>query len=105
MATDPYYKTCIRARLLKDHVCEADPMTHKLIDWEHVLIYASKQVNEIWAIIPICWLVHRGGKLNKEINLWIALNRATDDELRKYSKAVNYIRERDRLNNIYGNTK
>lgn len=102
LANRPEYKTCMRRHALKDHVCEADPLTGKLIDWEHAIIFGGKQLNEAWAIVPICYLVHRGGKLNKEINVWLALNRATDDELRAISKAVDYIRERARLNAIYG---
>lgn len=102
MANDPYYKVCARYHALHDHICSPDPLNGKLIEWEHALIYAGKQINEKWAIIPICYEVHRGRLLNKEINVWIALNRATDDELRQYSKAENYIHTRDRLNEKYG---
>lgn len=81
------------------------------ITWEHTLIYAGKQIDEVWAIIKLCEYHHDvgfeqgNGNLNKEINVWLALNRATDDELLKYSKAINYIRERERLNKIYGKGK
>ena len=92
----------MRRHALKDHVCEADPLTGKLIDWEHSIIYGGQQLNEAWAIVPICYWAHRGPGLKKEINVWLALNRATDDELRAISKAVDYIRERERLNAIYG---
>lgn len=103
MAADPYYKTCARSNLLHDHMCKPDPVTGKLIEWEHTLIFASKQVQKKFAIIPICWYVHRGPALVKEINVWIALNRATDEELREISKVVNYFRERERLNKKYAN--
>ena len=102
MANDPFYKKCCRKALLQDHQCEADPLNGKLLDWEHAIYFKGSKLNEKWAIIPICWLVHRGGKLNKEINVWIALNRATDDELRAISKAEDYIAKRERLNAIYG---
>jgi hypothetical protein len=60
-------------------------------------------VNEIWAIIPICWLVHRGGKLDKRINEWIALNRATDEDLAKYpKKEAEWRKGRELLNRRYG---
>ena len=78
------------------------------ITWEHTLIYAGKQIDEVWAIIHLCEYHHAvntyqdGGELNKEKNVWIALNRASDEELLKYSKATNYIKERERLNKIYG---
>lgn len=102
MAAKPEYKTCLRYTALKDHICEADPLNGKLIDWEHAIIFAGKQVNEVWAIIPICWYTHRGPGLKKEINIWLALNRASDEELIAISKATDYIRERERLNKIYG---
>ncbi len=78
------------------------------ITWEHTLIFAGKQIDEVWAIIKLCEFHHDvnfqqgNGDLNKEINVWIALNRATDTELLMYSKAINYLRERERLNTKYG---
>lgn len=75
---------------------------------EHALIYAGRQIDEAWAIPKLCAYHHAvdefqdGGDLQKEKNVWIALNRASDEELQKYSKVINYIRERERLNAIYG---
>lgn len=95
---NPYYKVCAR----KDSDCDGR------ITWEHAIIFAGRQVNEMWAIIPLCTYHHSvdlhqdGPGLNKEINVWIALNRATDDQLREVSKVIQYIRERNRLNSIYG---
>ena len=78
------------------------------ITWEHTLIYGGKQIDEVWAIIKLCEFHHAvdnfqdGGDLNKEINVWIALNRATDEELEKYSKAIDYKHMREILNKKYG---
>lgn len=78
------------------------------ITWEHALIYAGRQIDEVWAIIKLCEYhhavnTHQDGKgLDKEKNVWIALNRATDEELEQYSKAINYKLMRDRLNEKYG---
>lgn len=97
MGADPYYKVCAH----KDENCDGR------VTWEHTIIYASKQLNEKWAIIPICAYHHAvdrhqdGPGLDKQRNVWVALNRATDDELIAVSKVVNYMRERDRLNTIY----
>lgn len=102
LAQDPEYRICMRRALLGDHNCQADPLTGKLIEWEHVFIFASNQVQKKWCIIPICWLVHRGGQLNKEINEWIALNRATDAEIAEVSKAVDYKHKKKYLNQKYG---
>lgn len=96
--SDPDYKTCTR----KDHDCDGR------ITWEHAIIYAGKQLNEKWAIIPLCAYHHSvdfhqdGDGLNKEINVWIALNRATDFELSMISKVIPYLKERARLNAIHG---
>lgn len=78
------------------------------ITFEHSLIYAGRQIDEAWAIVKLCTYHHSvnehqdGDGLDKQKNIWIALNRATDEELEKYSKLINYKRERNRLNKIYG---
>lgn len=88
--------------LLLDENCDGR------ITREHALIYAGKQIDEAWAILKICAYHHSvdehqdGPGLNKEKNVWVALNRATDEELLKYSKAVNYIEMRNHLNKKYG---
>lgn len=99
--TDPYYKICARYKQ-HGHECGGK------ITFEHTVIFAGKQVQEKWAIIPLCEKAHAvngyqdGGDLDKEINVWIALNRASHEDLMKVSKAINYTREKARLNEIYG---
>jgi hypothetical protein len=97
----PFYKVCAKAHL-KDHTCSGK------ITLEHAVEFAGKRLNELWAIIPLCEYGHSvnthldGGDLNKEINLWIALSRASGGDLIAVSKAVNYTRELDRLTKKYG---
>lgn len=106
MALDPSMQVCMRKVLLNDHECKPDPLQpKKMYEWEHTLTFAGKRLNEPWAIISICWLTHRGGLLDKQKNIWIALNRATDQELLSISKAVDYFRMRRNLNSIYGDKK
>lgn len=76
---------------------------------EHAIIFAGKQLQEDWAILDICEF-HHGvcnyqdkGNLNKEKHIWLALNRATDQELLSISKAINYLELRERLNAKYKN--
>lgn len=102
MDADPLYHICLRNHILNDHECQPNPLNGQLIEWEHAIIFAGQQVNEKWAIIPICWYVHSGPKLNKEINVWLALNRATVEELKAVSKVVQYVNMRERLNKLYG---
>lgn len=101
MAADPYYQQCARNEALNDHVCEACPVTMRLIEWEHAMKHAGSKVNEIWAIVPICWWAHRGPGLVKEINQWLALNRATDADFDKYPHNT-WATERAYLNAKYG---
>lgn len=82
MAADPYYAKCARA----DSTCDGR------ITWEHAWIYAGKQINEPWAILPICEYHHAvnmyqdGGDLDKQINQRLSLARATDEDLAKYPR-------------------
>lgn len=102
----------IPVKLLKEiledkfyRVCCLTGKVNGKIDLHHNLIYAGKQVNEKWCILPICNSIHQYHQgFTKEVKEkldWIMLNRATDKELKKYSKCVDYIKERERLNKKY----
>lgn len=69
---DPYYKKC--SRLGND--CSGR------ITLEHAFIYKN-QIQEMWAIIPLCWHHHLGKGLDKELNHYIALSRADISDLEK----------------------
>lgn len=53
---------------------------------EHAFTYAGKQINELWALIPLCEYHHLGEGLIKRENQRIAVARATDEELSKYPR-------------------
>lgn len=76
IASDPYYKHCAR----RSGECEGR------ITWEHAWIYAGRQINEKWTIIPLCWYHHLGSGLNKEVNQYLSIVRASENDLRKYPK-------------------
>lgn len=71
---------------------------------EHAVMYAGRKVQERWAIIPCC-AKHHGvdryqdapGTAPKELRLWVALNRATDEELEALPRA-NLLRKRELMN-------
>lgn len=77
------------------------------LTWEHAIIYGGRQLDEAWAIVILCSRHHAvneyqdGGDLQKEKNVWLALNQATEGELRQYSKAIDYIRLKKTLNEKY----
>jgi len=97
---DKYYKVCAR---LKDGGCAGR------ITIEHAVIYGGKQIDTLWNFVPICEKHHAvcnyqdRGDFDKEKNVWIALNQATEQELRDISKVVDYIKKREYLNKLYGN--
>ncbi len=99
---DPEYEDCM-LRSVKNHVCGGRPNTR-----EHAIIFKGSAVQKKWAIVSICAKAHEvdewkdRGTMDKNLNIWLALNRATDAELREISKATDYLRERERLNRIYG---
>jgi len=76
MSEDEYYTRCARA----DFDCRGR------ITWEHAWIYGGRQIQEKWAIIPLCVFHHLGAGLDKHENQRIALSRATEEELAKYPK-------------------
>ena len=85
---------CERRELFHDHECQGR------LTMEHVWIYSGCQINEVWAIIHICDWAHstngfqdRGG-LDKEINEFISLRRATPQDLAKYPRRDWIIRKR-----------
>lgn len=53
---------------------------------EHAFTYAGRQVNELWAYVPLCWHHHLGKGLDKKLNRLLALRHATPEDLRKYPK-------------------
>lgn len=75
---------------------------------EHALIHAGSKIQEKWAIPPICARHHGvdeyqdAGTQVKDLCVWVSLNRATHEELLRFSKAINYIWKRDVLNAKYG---
>lgn len=97
MANDKFYDKCCITGLSKNAV---------KIEWHHALIsYVDGnkgRVNEKFCILPVADFVHRNITKYKKKCDWIMWNRASKSDIIKYSKATNYQRELERLNNIYG---
>lgn len=99
MSDDSFYSTCCYDLFFGD--CDCDGR----IEWHHHLKFQGTRVNEIFCILPLCQKRHRlADTSDTKMKLdWIMLNRATDEQLEKYSKAENYFDKKERLNNVYGN--
>ena len=95
MQNDPYYERCC---------VTGEHRTRTKIDWHHNLIYAGRQVNEKWCILPLARWVHDKANRSdiKQYLDWIMLNRATDEDLDRYPKAKLKVR-RALLNKCYEN--
>ena len=84
---DPFMSVCIH----NNADCE-DEFGNKpgRVEFEHAFIYAGRQVNEWWALVPVDWYHHRGPGLDKSYNQYIALSRLDDIQLfevqRKYPR-------------------
>lgn len=107
LEADPFYHRCARRDALLDHECQGDPVRGaygRVVEWEHALIYANRQVQKRYAIVPLCWWAHRGPGQDKELAVWIAVNRATDEELLELSAkgGRDYFRYRGYLNARFG---
>lgn len=99
LAYDDFYKFCIR-RL--EGSCSGR------ITWEHSLIYAGKQIQEKFAIVPLCEYHHSIGKhmedgdLKKDFGQWIAISRMNEQDKKKYSKR-NWDKDLNILDKKYSN--
>ena len=76
MAEDPFYKAC----------CLGPENCAGRIEWHHVFIYAGRQVNEKWAIVPACHRHHEAAAVYNRDFQKVALSRATPEDLAKYPK-------------------
>ena len=89
---DDFYQKC----------CLCNATEH--INFHHHVIFGGRQLNEKFAIVPLCKSCHDTEKkrdINDKIS-WIVLNRASDEELKEYSKVENLINKRARLNEKFG---
>lgn len=103
MNDDLFYGRCCLTGggKVKNLASQWDP---KRIEWHHNLIYAGKQVQEKWCILPVIKELH--DRANdpevRKIMDWVMLNRATETELARYSKVDNLVEKRDKLNEEMG---
>ncbi len=76
LAADPEYRVCI----LKSAECDGR------ITFQHAVIYAGKQVQERFAILPMCVRHHLGDLHDGTRDRKMALGRATEADKAKYPR-------------------
>ena len=89
LAADPFMRCCVYTQSTQD------------VSWEHCWLYGNRQINERWAIVPL----KRDLNVNmsadvKEYCRWVSINRATDEELKKYPR-TNWQQLKSYLNKKY----
>lgn len=98
LSKDPEYKQCAR----KSVYCRGR------ITFEHALYHQGKQLQEPWAIVPLCEFHHLGEGLNKRFNEWYALRKGFQQEAyikEKYPRAHKHWKQRlNYLNKIFDET-
>lgn len=97
---DPEYWVCMLANY---HTCRG-----RLTN-EHALYYANKKVQRKFAIVKVCAAGHGVDmyqdsdlELPKRMRVWVALSRATEEEIYSISKVENYTRKLAVLNAEFG---
>lgn len=113
LGRDPFYKVCALS-VIPGHICQGE------ITWEHALIHGGQKVQQKFAIVPICEGAHNVGiyqdkhTMKKELHVWIALARATEQDLKdmcgegmykeigKFQKTYPWLDAKARLEAKYG---
>lgn len=84
IASDPYYRVCAR----KNEECAGR------ISIDHVFLYANKQIDELFNLLPVCSYHHGIEEYanckgqDKTINQTLALQRATRQDIEKYPRLM-----------------
>jgi hypothetical protein len=96
MDADPFYHRCC--------ITGVRESSYSKIEWHHAFTWKGERLNEKWCILPVLKWIHDIANRSdiKEMLDRRMLNRADDETLKKYSKAVDLVAKRDRLNKIYG---
>lgn len=91
IVSDAFYKRCCLCRSVS-------------VQLHHNLIHGGRQVNEKFCILPLCPSCHAIEK-RKDVHEkldWMMTQRATDDELARYSKIINWAQRKVALEQKYG---
>jgi len=86
---DDWMKMCI----IRDGNCSGR------ITWEHSWLYKNRQIDEAWALVPLCFYHHLGQGFSSEIKdygRWVSLLRAKPEDLKKYPKK-DWLQEKSQL--------
>ena len=94
----------VRDTLTKDSFMKTCCVCGEVPQWHHAIIHAGSAVNEAWAIVPLCAKHHKevNKKSVQDVIEWVAMNRATPEELTILSSVIDYKSKLTWLNSKYG---
>lgn len=75
------------------------------ITFEHAFLYAGRQINEKWAILPCCEAHNSGEAMVKDFNRYVALERANLEDLARRMPKRDWGQLWKFLSQKYGNYK
>jgi len=80
LVANPWYSRCCLSGWTTDSA---------QIEWHHNFIYAGKQVNEEWCILPLRADIHANvhNQEIRELLRWIMLSRAPEEAIQRYGLA------------------
>ena len=93
---DPFMYFCIHTLFQKDsHLCRGK------VEWHHALIFSGRQIQEAWAIVPLCQYHHK--QPNKDFARHLAFCRAEHMgiDLTKLTDFNHWKHEIKRLKSLY----
>jgi len=97
---DPFYNKCIHERY------RGIERPQERITFEHAWLYAGKQIQEAWAIVPCKESFNIGVSGDeKEFNRFIAIMRADLDDLRARLPKKDWMAERRKLEGKFAKYK
>ena len=89
--SDPRMKRC----------CVADEKCIGRIEWHHAMTFSGRRLQYQWTFVGICQYHHHHEAGCADRILLVCLNLASDEQLARISKAIDYRELRDRLNKNY----
>lgn len=96
MAADPFYQVCC---ITGERATREDP-----IEWHHNLTFAGKQVQEAFAILPVKRSLHyKANEKSLRARMdWVMLSRASEEQMERFSKAIDRRFALAMLEQVYG---
>lgn len=93
LVEDPFMQKCCLSDFDLENQCDGR------IEWHHNLIFASNRINEKFCILPVCHFHHVHESVWKQELNQVMVDRATYEELKPYSKAIDYVALKKRYEN------